>query len=80
MALSIGNFSRIILKGTHTVPLQHSQPIHGYPSASSWEMVRLSAIRACDLGNIVYYLPVMRGLLTQSIRLTPVPRYQTELA
>jgi hypothetical protein len=46
MALSIGSFSRIILNGTHTVPLQHSQPIQSYRSASSWEMVRLSDIRA----------------------------------
>jgi len=32
MALSIGIRSRSILNGTHTVPLQHSQPIHGYSS------------------------------------------------
>jgi hypothetical protein len=31
MALSIGNRSRSILNGTHTVPLQHSHPIQGYP-------------------------------------------------
>jgi hypothetical protein len=29
MALSIGILGRSILNGTHTVPLQHSQPIHG---------------------------------------------------
>jgi hypothetical protein len=29
MALSIGIRSRSILNGTQTVPLQHSQPIHG---------------------------------------------------
>jgi 2-dehydropantoate 2-reductase len=29
MALSIGSRSRSILNGTQTVPLQHSQPIHG---------------------------------------------------
>jgi hypothetical protein len=29
MALSIGIRSRSILNGTHTVPLQHSQPIQG---------------------------------------------------
>src|ERR1019366_10580990 len=40
-ALSPAIFCRIILNGTQTVPLQHSHPIQGYPSASSWEMVRL---------------------------------------
>src|SRR6267142_4186622 len=45
MALSIGIRSRSILNGTHTVPLQHSHPIQRITSASSWEIVRLSAIR-----------------------------------
>jgi hypothetical protein len=39
-------FCLIILNGTHTVPLQHSQAIQSNRSASSWERVRASAIRA----------------------------------
>jgi hypothetical protein len=35
-ALSPGIFCRIILNSTQTVSLQHSHPIQGYPSASSW--------------------------------------------
>ena len=35
MALRFGSLWRIILNGIHAVPLQHSQPIHGYPRQRS---------------------------------------------
>jgi hypothetical protein len=35
VALRFGSLWRIILNGIHAVPLQHSQPIHGYPRQRS---------------------------------------------
>ena len=67
MALSIGILSRSILNGTHTVPLQHSHPIQRITSASSWEIVRLSAIRPSNrdrAGEIVVIGGFFFGQLT----------------
>jgi hypothetical protein len=50
MALSIGILGRSILNGTHTVPLQHSQPIHGY--GPNPQLSCLRARQVCSLSHV----------------------------